>query len=111
MEKLLELTTSSGSSLFVEVKEAAPTTAMRGGIDGDRSIFTDTKKLENALAPLKDFSNDMINSLKQLIHAPDETVIEMGLKFSAKAGLIITSIDSEANFKISLKWKKEPANG
>ena len=80
---------------------------MRGGLDNDRSFFTDKKKLESALAPLKDFSNDMIHSIKQLVHTPDETVIEMGLKFSAKAGIVITSVDSEANLKISMKWKKK----
>ena len=43
MKKLLEVTTSSETSLFVEVDETFQGEAMRGGLDNDRSFFTDKK--------------------------------------------------------------------
>lgn len=107
MKKLLEFTTTNNSLLYVEVEDnSIGSGAVRGGLDQDRSILAATKKLESALQPLKDFSNDVINSIRDNVNAPDETVIEMGLKFSAKAGIIVTSVDGEANLKITLRWKK-----
>ncbi len=46
------------------------------------------------------------------MNTPDEIGLEFGLKFNAKTGVIFASADSEATFKVSLKWtneKKEPA--
>ena len=35
---------------------------------------------------------------------PTEIELEFGVKFNAKAGAIIASVDSEATFKVALKW-------
>jgi len=41
----------------------------------------------------------------QEINTPAEINLEFGVKFNAKAGFIFASADSEATFKVSLKWK------
>ena len=38
---------------------------------------------------------------------PSEAQVEVGFKFSAKAGVILASADSEATFKVTLKWKTD----
>ena len=38
---------------------------------------------------------------------PQEIQLEFGVKFSAKAGVIFASADSEATFKVSLKWQNK----
>lgn len=37
--------------------------------------------------------------------APDEINLEFGVKFDGKVGAIIASASTEANIKVSLKWK------
>ena len=38
---------------------------------------------------------------------PDELELEFGIKFAADAGIIISSISSEANLTVKMKWNKE----
>jgi Trypsin-co-occurring domain 1 len=38
--------------------------------------------------------------------APDEFTVEFGVKLSAKAAVVIASATTDANFKVTLKWKK-----
>jgi hypothetical protein len=40
----------------------------------------------------------------------DEIGVEFGIKLSAQAGTIIASADTEANFTMSLTWKREHAH-
>ena len=46
----------------------------------------------------------MLESFKEM-NTPDEIDLEFGIKFNAKAGAVFASVDSEATFKVSLKWK------
>lgn len=46
----------------------------------------------------------LLDNLKEL-NTPDEINLEFGLKFGAKAGAIFASADSEAVFKVAIKWK------
>lgn len=52
------------------------------------------------------FSNEIISSIKNLDNAPDEFEVEFSVKFSADAGIIISSISSEATLKVKFKWDK-----
>lgn len=111
MKKLLEFTTDEGEVFFVEVQEAMPGVTTRGGDSPEASrgvLQNAANSFENALKPLKEVCNKIFCSLKEIANAPDEVQVELGLKFSAKAGIILTSVDSEANFKIVLKWQNNP---
>jgi len=109
MKKLLQFKTGEGDTFYIEVNESPANEPMRG-ISGDEStrgiIQNAADNFDKALKPLKDISNSIINSIKEIVNSPDEIEVELGLKFSTKAGIILTSIDSEANFRISLKWNK-----
>jgi hypothetical protein len=37
--------------------------------------------------------------------------VEFGLTLKADAGIVITKVGTEANFKVSLKWKREKQKG
>lgn len=109
MKKFVQFETSNGNEFYVEVNEPSilePT--MRGSaIAESRGVMqTAAASFEKSLSPLKEISNSIINCIKEIANSPDEIGVELGLKFNAKAGIILTSFDSEANFKISLKWKK-----
>lgn len=45
----------------------------------------------------------MLDAFRQL-DTLEEIALEFGIKFNAKAGVIIASVDSEATFKVALKW-------
>ena len=114
MKNLLQFSDSNGAEFYVEVEDSASEgITMRGGPgEESRSLVQNAgANFEKAISPLKSISNTIISGLKELVHSPDEVNIELGLKFSAKAGIIITSVDSEANLKIALKWKKNSGKG
>lgn len=110
MKKLLQFSTGDGNDFFIEVNEPAIAEPVRGGLNqpDTRGIIQDTKEsFEKALKPLKDMSNSIINCVKEISNSPNEIEVELGLRFTAKAGIILTSLDSEAHLKIVLKWQKE----
>jgi hypothetical protein len=39
------------------------------------------------------------------MNSPAEIGLEFGIKLNAKAGAIFASVDSEATFKVSIKWR------
>ncbi len=109
MKKLLQFTTDGGEEFFIEVNDLPVNEPMRGGTadESSRGIIQNAAgSFEKALKPLREISNGIINSVKEIVNSPDEIGVELGLKFSSKAGIILTSLDTEANFKITLKWKK-----
>jgi hypothetical protein len=61
--------------------------------------------LEEALANLKPALRKVVGLFKDL--APDETVIEFGLKVGGETGLIIAKGNAEANFLVRMSWQAE----
>ena len=53
---------------------------------------------------VKPAAEAVLNAFREM-NTPDEINLEFGLKFSAKAGAILASVDGEATFKVALKWK------
>lgn len=110
MKKIIQLRTDDGNEVLIEVSDVATVDTFRSGANPDRGVVDNIKdSFDKALAPLKGIANSIINTIKDIANAPDEVSAELGFKFSAKAGIILTSLDSEANFKIALKWTKEKA--
>ena len=60
--------------------------------------------LDNSFAQIKAFSSGIVNSIKSLDAAPDEFEVSFSVKFSADAGIIISSVSSEASITVKLKW-------
>ena len=58
------------------------------------------------VARIKPAAEQVLNSFKEM-NTPDEIALEFGLNFKAKTGVVFASADSEATFKVSLKWTKE----
>lgn len=83
---------------------------VRGSLNesANRDIIQDTKdSFDKALKPLKEVSNSIISCIKEISDSPKEVEVEFSLKFTARAGIILTSLDSEAHLKIVLKWQNE----
>lgn len=101
--KLVKFELEDGSSIYIEQPSKV---AMRGGKD---MVKTSTTKFEQAVNQVKPAAKAVLNAFKEM-NTPDEINLEFGMKFSASAGAIIASVDSEATFKVNLTWKKTAAS-
>lgn len=112
MNKLLKFSTSDAEEFFIEINDSANEVTMRhnSGNADDRNLIQNTHvTFEKALKPLKEISNTIISSVKEVINSPNEIEVELNLKFTARAGIILASVDSEAHLKITLKWENATA--
>jgi hypothetical protein len=62
------------------------------------------RRFEEAVSRIRPAAQALLDSLRAL-NTPDEINLEFGLKFNGKAGAIFASVDSEAVFKVAIKWK------
>jgi hypothetical protein len=110
VKQLLQVTTNDGGDLYIEVDDGTTTgTTMRGMAEqSTRGVIENAQKsFEKTLQPLKDISNSIISCVKDIANSPQEVEVELGLKFTASAGIILTSLDSEAHLRVLLKWKND----
>ena len=61
------------------------------------------ERLSESLKHVKPAAGTVLNAFKGM-NTPDEIGMEFGVKFSGKVGVMLASVDSEATFKVSLKW-------
>lgn len=103
MKHLLEFQLEDGTPITVEVEDTGPDGSVRrigrtaDLIEKSEQSFTE---VINRVRPAAEAVLSAFQSLEQ----PEEIKIEFGIKFNAKAGVIIASVDSEATFKVALKW-------
>ena len=105
MSHVVEFTTDAGETVLVQVHDPpppGPELASRGGtlVERAESSFEETM---NRLRPV---ATTVVESLRSAAVPPDEIVVELGVKLSAKAGAIIASTDAEANLKVTLTWRR-----
>ena len=109
MSSLIEFKLDDGSTLLVE------------GVDDsinkdnyDRSYVSNPeeapvteaeKSLHKSIDIAKSAAEQILKSFKEM-NSPDEIQLQFGVKMAAKAGVIIASANTEANFQVSLKWEK-----
>lgn len=102
MKKLIEFE-MDGQPVYVEaeVSESDGTQRVsRGGKDEPEKAES---RFADAVAGIKPAAELMLKALQEM-NTPDEIGLEFGLKFTAKTGVVFASADSEATFKVSLKW-------
>ena len=107
MKKVESYTLEDGNVIGIELEEVdrdqsrTARAVSRGGegVSEDRS-FT---KIVNKIPML---TNSVFSALKE-INEPKEVELEMGIKLSAKTGVVIASADSEAHFKLKIKWENK----
>lgn len=110
MNNVLEFKLDTGESAFIQITENEGQGRQRGSRgDNDDTVHSQAeRKFTDALRCIAPIGNSLLSSIKD-INTPDEIKIEFGFTFNAKAGVVITSIESEANFKVSLTWKNDKA--
>jgi len=108
MKHLVEFPLEDGGSIFVEVSEPEGGRGSRRVARGaEEEPETAPKTFEQALNKIRPATESVIAMLRGLLHKPGEVEMEFGFTLSAEAGVIITSISTEANYKVTLRWKED----
>jgi hypothetical protein len=104
-KQLIEFQLEDGSILTVEgvgsenKSGRALVSRSEDGVEKAEKSFRDAFNVARKAA-------DLVLTSFQEMHSPNEITLEFGIKFSAKAGIIIAAADTEASFKVGLKWQK-----
>jgi hypothetical protein len=94
-----------GAPIYLEVEDDQADDFVRSDRGGQLVTKCDTG-FKEALAVIKPAANAILVNLNNF-NKPNEITIDFGLKFNAKIGVVFSSVDSEATFKISLKWNNK----
>ncbi len=113
MKKIIKFPTDEQDEfIYVEVEdmprlgETGDGLVAVGAEEEDEGVKKATSKFEKALGPIKSIADSVINKIRQISDSPSEIVVEVGLKFNAEAGIVISKASTEANLKITMSWKK-----
>jgi Trypsin-co-occurring domain 1 len=112
LKRLVEFALDQGGSVLVEVDEPPGGPTMRG-LGKDRSALVEEaeKTFEDATAAVTPAARSLIAQLRSIEDQPDEVGIEFGVQLSAQAGAFIASVAAEANFRVSITWRRRDAAG
>lgn len=106
MKRLVEYRLENGGNVLIEVEE---TELEKGRAPVSRKLGVPeeaAKEFEQALDDIKSVAETIVQKLKDLSSQPDNVGVEFGIKMNAQAGAFIASTAVEANFKITLSWKR-----
>lgn len=106
--QLIEYPFEEGGSIFVEIRSINENGFER--TSNTDNIVKANQTFEKAIDSIKPMSQKIINKIRELVNPPDEVQVEFSVKLGVKAGVILASADSEANFKIQLTWKNNLKN-
>ncbi len=110
MRRLIEFPLEDGTSLLVEVEEmekpgVVPAAREEGVPERARQTF------EAALEKVRPAAEAVVRKLRSLSDPPDQVEVEFGLKLSAEAGAFLAAASTEANYKVTLTWKRNTEYG
>jgi hypothetical protein len=102
MSQLIRVPLEGGGFIVVETSEelVGPVPAARPG----EVVADAVQTLEAGLDTLQPALIHLLDKLRAA--APQEVTVELGIKLSTKAGIIIAEAAGEANFKVTLRWRQ-----
>lgn len=93
-------------TILVEVDTPESTGVVRAARASD-AIAKAQITFEEAMDKVKPAASAIIAKLRSLHDSPDEVEVQFGLKLNADCGAFVASAGMEANYSVTLKWKKE----
>jgi len=108
MAQLIEYAVDGGQSIVVQAEDSAAGPVTRG-IGGQSITVRASQTFEEAISSVRPAAEAVVAQFQSLASAPDEVEVEFGLALSAGAGAFIAAASAEANFKISLTWRRHAA--
>jgi Trypsin-co-occurring domain 1 len=113
VKRLVEFPLDQGGSVVVEVDEPLGGAVTRGRVGKDRSSLVEEadKTFEDATAAVTPAARSLIARLRSIDDPPDEVGIQFGVQLSAQTGAFIASVAAEANFAVSMTWRRSGGAG
>jgi hypothetical protein len=107
----VEFPLQDGGTVLVQVGEAAAGPATRG-LSGQRLVTGQAQQtFEQAITRVQPTARSLIARLQSVADPPDEVGIEFGVQLSAQSGALIASVVAEANFTVSMTWRRRGGTG
>ena len=110
MKRLVEFPLEQGSSVVVEIGGPPDGPVMRGlGKDHSSLAERTDKTFEQATASVAPAARSLMARLRSIEDPLDEIGINFGVQLSAQTGSFIASVAAEANFTVSMTWRRGAA--
>jgi hypothetical protein len=107
MRYLVAVPLDNAAPVVMEIDdEAADSGVVRSARPGE-VIATATESLGAALEHLQPMAQTILSKLRTLAESPDEIDVEFGLKMTVGAGLVVAHSSAEANFRVTLQWRRQ----
>ena len=106
MKHLMRFELDDGSFVYVEGEASEEDGARRRVARGERGVEQTGQRFTEAIARIRPAAEAICKAFRGL-EAPQEIALEFGIKFKATLGVIITSVDSEATYRVTLKWSNK----
>jgi len=110
MKQVVEYASDQCGSILVEVDEASAGPVMRGsGTDRFSLVEKADRTFDDATATVTPAARSLIARLRSIDDPPDEVGIVFGVQLSAQTGAFIASVAAQANFTVSMTWRRSGA--
>jgi len=109
-KELAEFTFDDGSGTFlVEVDKFRGSSVARAALPSTQEMVATAKvSFEDALNKVTPVAARAIQKIRSGLTTPaDEVELKFGIKLNTDVGAFIASVGGEANFEVTIKWKKD----
>ncbi len=106
MKRLIEFPIEDGSTIWVEVDEPEETAGARRVARDNGTPEISKQTFEQALSKIRPATEKVIATLRELVQQPDEIEMQFGFTLNAQAGVVITSVSTQANYTVTLRWSR-----
>jgi Trypsin-co-occurring domain 1 len=103
---ILKYSTPDGEILIETAK--MPAASVDGVVakgDDPMAKVLDSGSFEAAIGRIKVIANAVAKTMYDIATTPETAEVELALKFSGKAGIILAESSAEAQLKVKLVWK------
>jgi Trypsin-co-occurring domain 1 len=104
-KQLAEFSLEDGTKFLVEVDEPDNIAIEKVALPTGQMVAKAKQSFEESLDKVKPVAAAVVGKLREL--SADEVEVKFGIKLSAEAGAIFTSLGGEVNYEITLKWNKK----
>lgn len=108
-KQLAEFYLEDGTTFLVEVDEPESSAIQRVALPSGQLVVKAQESFEKALEQVKPVASTIISKLHNLNTPASEVEVKFGLKLTADAGAVFTSVGGEVSYEITLKWKQDSA--
>jgi len=102
---LVKIPLEDGNFVTLETTDAPDGPVTRSGRIPE-AVTEVGRSLESYLGGIKAATAAMVSKLQDIDGGVEEVDVVLGVKLSAKAGLVIANTSGEANFNITVRWKR-----